>query len=107
MSDSTVIDDLFERNHLETLCEWARDGRPIPLQRLRALAYGSANASDRERYGPGWLAALVDLAQRAGVGQLERDEDGAVAFYPMSDVPSFEDAWRRATRSWDELDPAG
>jgi hypothetical protein len=101
MSDATVIDDLAERDHLGTLCEWARDGRPIPLRRLQALAYGSANVSDRERYGPYWLAALIHLAQRGGVGELERGEDGALVFRPASDVPSFEDAWRQAIRSWD------
>jgi hypothetical protein len=102
MSDETVIDDIAERHNLGTLCEWARDGRPIPLGRLQALAYGSANASDRERYGPGWLAALIDLAQRGGVGELERGEDGAVVFRPAPEVPTAEDAWRRAIRTWDD-----
>jgi hypothetical protein len=101
MSDATVIDDLAERDHLGTLCEWARAGRPIPLRRLQALAYGSANASDRERYGPGWLAALVDLAQRGGVGTLERSEDGAVVFVSAAEVPIHDEAWQRAIRSWD------
>jgi hypothetical protein len=102
MSDETVIDDLAERDHLGTLCEWARDGHPIPLRRLQELAYGRASMSDREQYGPGWLAALIDLAQRGGVGELERDADGAVVFRPAPEVPSFEDAWRHAIRSWDE-----
>jgi hypothetical protein len=102
MSDETVIDDLAERNHLGTLCDWALAGRPIALRRLQALAYGTANTRDRERYGPGWLAALIDLAQRGGVGHLERSEDGAVVFRPAVDVPSFEDAWRNAMRSWDD-----
>jgi hypothetical protein len=97
----TVIDDLAERDNLAVLCEWARAGRPIPLWRLQSLAYRSANTRDRERYGPGWLTALIDLAQRGGVGELERDAGGAVVFRPALEVPSFEDAWRRAIRSWE------
>jgi hypothetical protein len=65
---------------------------------LQALAYGTANVSDRERYGPYWLAALIDLAQRGGVGELERAEDGSVVFRPALEVPSAEEAWRRAIR---------
>jgi hypothetical protein len=41
------------------------------------------------------------VAQRGGVGELERGEDGAVVFRPAPEVPSFEDAWRQAIRSWD------
>jgi hypothetical protein len=97
----TVIDDIAERGHLRVLIEWAEDG-PIALGRLEELACGDASAVVRERYGAHWLSTLIDLAQRGGVGELERDEDGAVVFRPASVVPNFADAWRQAIRAWDD-----
>jgi hypothetical protein len=102
MSEESVIDDLASRRDLGVLCEWAREGRPIPLRRVQVLVNGSANTSDVLRYGPGWLAALLDLAERGGVGTLERGADGAVVFRPAAEVPNFEDAWRQAIKAWDE-----
>jgi hypothetical protein len=106
VSGSTIIDDIASRRDLVTLIGWAQDGRSIPLARMQELANGVARPVDVERFGSVWLSALIDLAQRAGVGTLERREDGAIRFLPATEPPSAAEAWDRATRSWSRLEKA-
>jgi hypothetical protein len=103
MSESMVIDDFAACKHLATLCAWARAGQPIPLVRLHTLAHGSASPRDVKVYGRAWLAALISAAERGGVGQLERGEDGVV-FKPAADVPAAVEAWSKVQASWDDLE---
>jgi hypothetical protein len=105
MTESTVIPDLASARHLGPLCEWAQDGRPIPLSRLQALVCRSASTPATGRYGVDWLAWLVSAAERGGVGHLERRGQNIV-FQPSANVPSLDEAWARVQASWPEPEAA-
>jgi hypothetical protein len=100
VSGSTIIDDLSNRRDLATLLEWAQDG-PIPVERLRWLAYGAASSTHVAAHGDHWLRTLIDVAERAGIGTLERDPTGRLVLVPGDRRPSSPAAaWEAVTRSW-------
>jgi hypothetical protein len=90
-----VIDDLANRRNLEpVLAMGARE--ELSLEEISTLACGHASPLACEKYGEHWLATLLDLLQRGGVGRLERRADDRVVFVFASELPSAEEAWERA-----------
>jgi hypothetical protein len=98
----SVIDDIALRRHLPEALELARRG-PIPLERLRRVARGSAGAVAVAEHGEAWTRALVDLCERAGVGRLERDRAGQLVLVACGPLPSVEEAWETAAATWPPL----
>jgi hypothetical protein len=100
---ASFVHDVANRRALPELVELARRGTAIRSPTLRRLA-GRPVAPGDERLGEVWLAALLDLSARAGLGRLERDEHGEFMLVPAPNVPrTAEAAWDRAVRARDLL----
>jgi hypothetical protein len=85
-----VIDDLANERHLEPLLALAREG-PVPPERIARLVDGTD-----DRYASHMVASLCDLAERGGIGTLERGEDGGLVLVPAPLLPTAAEAWERA-----------
>lgn len=70
--------------------------------RFAAARLRPANAQDVELRGEGWLRSLVDLAERGGLGHVERDQRGEVVFVFASPLPDAETAWEVAFAAGDD-----
>lgn len=100
MSRDHVIDDLANRLRLYQLFAWAREYGPVmPIGQVRRIAYGTAAAVDINQHGTYWVKSLLSLAQRTGLGCLERDGDGELLLRfaePLPDDEQVETAWEGA-----------
>jgi hypothetical protein len=96
VSEFSIIDDLSNRELLGVLIEWGHSQRSVSVNRLQRLVNGMATAPDVAQYGEYWLRSLIDLAERAGVGQLERQRDGRMMLVFARELPDADDAWNAA-----------
>jgi len=104
-----VFDDLAMHQHLPELVDWARlhVTSTVPMRVVRSLVCGRAAVADVERYGDEWVAAMVSLLERSGLGHPWRDDSGVVLIRlvePLPDAEAIEAGWRMAY--WDGAPPA-
>ena len=84
---STVIADLHGRRDIAPALVLLAAG-PVPVGRLYVLVTASAGPLDAARFGDGWTHEVLDLLQRAGAGDLERDARGRLVLVPRAPLPS-------------------
>jgi hypothetical protein len=101
MGEQSFIHDLGSKRALADLVRLAP--RALTLGEVRKVAEGQANALARVELGERWTEYLISLAERGGVGRLER-RDGGLVFRFCEPVPDPEDAFCEATGPWPETD---
>jgi hypothetical protein len=100
MTDSTFIADLVANKAMPRLLALAPSGRPREVELSRVRECATADAPDRtdvERHGQAWTAGLLSLAERAGVGTVERRRGKPVFVFkadrPLTSGEAFDRAW--------------
>ncbi|MBV9192955.1 MAG: hypothetical protein JO168_02340 [Solirubrobacterales bacterium] len=94
------FDDLSNRSFLsDLLARVLEHGATMPIAEVRRLRCARAQPIDAAEHGDDWAESAIDLLERMGVAQLERDGDGQVVVRftePLPDAEELEAAWHRA-----------